>query len=223
MFASGEDFALMPATRDHKRIGDGDSGPNTGGMGTITDESLLSKQQTREIIDQIIKPTLRGCVEEGFSFRGILFLGLMMTESGPKLLEYNVRFGDPETQSILVRLVTDLVEICDAVVENRLHGIDIHWKAGSSACVVIAAERYPAAPRKGDLISGLDGADAAIETQVFHAGTSSGPDGGFLTSGGRVLGVTSTGPTLAAALERAYAGVKHINFTGMQYRKDIGR
>ena len=128
MFADGTDFVLMPPTRDHKRIGEGDTGPNTGGMGTITDAALLSEDQTRNIVETIIEPTLAGCRDEGFPFRGILFLGLMMTDKGPKLLEYNVRFGDPETQSILVRLETDMVDICEAMLAGTLSRTHVAWK-----------------------------------------------------------------------------------------------
>ena len=220
MFADGEDFALMPPTRDHKRIGEGDTGPNTGGMGTITDASLLTHDQTRQVIDEIITPTLLGCISEGFPFRGILFLGLMMTAGGPKLLEYNVRFGDPETQSILVRLETDLVDICEAMLEGRLSEIDIRWKPGSSATVVLAAGGYPYNPRKGDVISGLDRIEGAT---VFHAGTAKNASGEFVTAGGRVLGITATGGDLDSALSKAYVEVAKISFNGMQYRRDIGR
>ncbi len=220
MFADGEDFALMPPTRDHKRIGEGDTGPNTGGMGTITDAALLTGEQTESIVEDIIKPTLKGCKEEGFPFRGILFLGLMMTAEGPKLLEYNVRFGDPETQSILVRLKTDLVEICEAMLDGSLGKFDIKWKPGSSATVVLAAEGYPYNPRKGDVISGLDD---VIDATVFHAGTAMNDSGEIVTSGGRVLGVTATADSLDQALSICYREVSKISFEGMQYRRDIGR
>lgn len=222
LFSDGENFALMPPTRDHKRIGEGDTGPNTGGMGTITDAGLLTELQTQDIIDRIIKPTLRGCREEGFPLRGILFLGLMMTGSGPKLLEYNVRFGDPETQSILVRLETDLVEICQAILDGNLGETNIRWKEGNSACVILAAEGYPYHPRKGDVIHGLENARALENVQVFHAGTATNDAGDFITSGGRVLGVTATGETLDEALSRAYGAVENISWRGMQFRKDIG-
>lgn len=222
MFADGEDFALMPPTRDHKRIGEGDTGPNTGGMGTFTDDSLLSKDQLAEITKTIIRPTLQGCVAEGFPFRGILFLGLMMTDRGPKLLEYNVRFGDPETQSILVRLETDIVDICEAMLAGRLNEIDIRWRPGNSATVVLAAEGYPLDPRKGDVISGLEQADAVPGVTVFHAGTAS-DNGKLVTSGGRVLGVTAVGGSLDGALWLAYAAAEMISWNGMQYRRDIGR
>lgn len=220
LFADGEDFALMPPSRDHKRIGEGDTGPNTGGMGTVTDSSLLTDEQTQTIVETIIKPTLRGCIEEGFPFRGILFLGLMMTPSGPKVLEYNVRFGDPETQSILVRLETDLAEICQAMLEDRLGEIDIKWKPGSSATVVLAAEGYPHNPRKGDVISGLDD---VRDVTVFHAGTATNDAGEVVTAGGRVLGITATGEDLDQTLAKCYAAVEKISWKGMQYRRDIGK
>jgi phosphoribosylamine---glycine ligase len=224
LFASGDDFAMMPATRDHKRIGDGDTGPNTGGMGAITDPSLLSAEKTADIVRRIVEPTLRGCIRDGFPFRGILFIGLMITAEGPKVLEYNVRFGDPETQAILVRLETDLAVICEAMLgTSALSSLDIRWKPGSSACVVLAAEGYPAKPRTGDRISGLDAAAARDIVSIFHAGTAEDDRGEFVTSGGRVLGVTATGPDLTTALAHAYAAVSEISWPGVQYRKDIGK
>lgn len=219
MFADGEDFALMPPVRDHKRIGDGDTGPNTGGMGTITDASLLTSDQLQDITDTIIRPTLHGCIREGFRFRGILFLGLMMTADGPKLLEYNVRFGDPETQAILVRLETDLVDICEAMLSGTLADLKIDWRPGSSACVVLASEGYPSSPRTGDIIQGLPVAAAIPNVEIFHAGTQSEP---YITAGGRVLGVTATGDNRASALFTAYSSVEKISWQGMQFRRDIG-
>lgn len=235
MFADGEDFALMPPTRDHKRIGEGDTGPNTGGMGAITDTSLLTADELKNIIDTIIRPTLRGCLREGIRFRGILFLGLMMTRLGPKLLEYNVRFGDPETQAIMVRLETDLIDICEAMLAGTLGAMEINWRPGSSACIVLASAGYPASPRTGDLINGLAAASSVPNVEIFHAGTAfeSGPPvsaGGltsstqdFVTAGGRVLGVTATADDLDSALATAYKAANEISFEGMQYRRDIGR
>ena len=185
LFADGKNFALMPLARDHKRIGEGDTGANTGGMGVITDSSLLTQLQIDEIIESVIKPTLTGAKDEGFEFRGILFLGLMMTEYGIKVLEYNVRFGDPETQAILIRLETDLVEICVAMANQTLDKLEIKWKAGSSACVVLAAENYPGKPRTGDIIYGLDETKNFENTQIIHAGTKLDDNGNFVTSGGR--------------------------------------
>ena len=224
MFANGEDFALMPPTRDHKRIGEGDTGPNTGGMGTITDSSLLTSQELENIIETIVRPTLRGCVGEGFPFRGILFLGIMMTDAGPKLLEYNVRFGDPETQAILVRLETDLVDICEAMLADTSQEFgEIKWRPGSSACVVLASQGYPSAPKTGDIITGLDEAAHVPNVSVFHAGTSMLAASEYYTAGGRVLGVTATGEDLAKALSVAYEAASKISFDGMQFRRDIGK
>ncbi|MFL6373920.1 MAG: phosphoribosylamine--glycine ligase [Pyrinomonadaceae bacterium] len=225
-FVDGESYALMPAVRDHKRVGDGDTGPNTGGMGTITDDSLLTPDQIVEIEEKFIRPTLHGCVKEDMAFRGVLFLGLMITATGPKLLEYNVRFGDPEAEAILVRLDTDLVDVCAALLGvggASLATLDLKWKPGSSACVVLASEGYPQKPRTGDIINGLDQAAAEPNVQVFHAGTALSGDGQFTTAGGRVLAVTGTGSDLSSALGCAYAIVRMISWPGMKYRLDIGQ
>ncbi len=221
MFADGENFALMPPVRDHKRIYENDAGANTGGMGTITGANLLSEAETAAIIEEIIKPTLEGCQTEGFPLRGILFLGLMLTETGVKVLEYNLRFGDPETQAILVRLETDLIEICEAMLEQTLDKLNIVWKTGSSACVVLASKGYPNKPEIGDVIEGLDTDFEDVE--IFHAGTAIDADGNFVTNGGRVLGVTANGETLDEALERAYRAAGKISWNGMQFRRDIGK
>ncbi|MCY7375751.1 MAG: phosphoribosylamine--glycine ligase [Pyrinomonadaceae bacterium] len=221
MFADGDNFALMPPVRDHKRIFENDEGANTGGMGTITGAELLSVAELAKIIEEVIKPTLEGCRAENFPFRGILFLGLMMTKTGAKVLEYNVRFGDPETQAILVRLQTDLVEICEAMLNQTLDKINIEWQTGSSACVVLASKGYPNKPETGDIIRGLD-ADFA-DVNVFHAGTAKDADENFITVGGRVLGITGNGENLDEALEKAYRAVSKISWNGMQFRRDIGR
>lgn len=221
MFADGENFALMPPVRDHKRIFEMDEGANTGGMGTITGANLLTEDETSKIIAEIIEPTLQGCRQEGFPFCGILFLGLMMTKSGAKLLEYNVRFGDPETQAILVRLKTDLVEICEAMASRTLDKINIEWQAGSSACVVLASQGYPHQPATGDVISGLN--KSFEDVTIFHAGTKKDSDGEIITNGGRVLGVTASAKTLDEAIEKAYRAVGEISWNGMQYRRDIGK
>lgn len=223
MFVDGENFALMPPVRDHKRIGEGDTGPNTGGMGTITDASLLTDEQIQTIIDTIIHPTLHGCIREGFPFRGILFLGLMLTVDGPKVLEYNVRFGDPETQAILVRLKTDLVNICEAMFVGRLADMNIEWEPGCTACVVLAAKGYPLAPQTGDVIHGLDSARKKENVVIFHSGTARNSTGEYVTAGGRVLGITAKGSDLLGALKNAYSAVGEISWKGMQYRRDIGK
>jgi phosphoribosylamine--glycine ligase len=226
-FADGEHFALMPPVRDHKRIGDGDTGPNTGGMGTITDSSLLTDEQTQTIVDTIIRPTLHGCIRDGFPFRGILFLGLMMTQKGPQVLEYNVRFGDPETQAVIVRLGTDIVDVCGAILSGRLNELEIEWRTGASACVVLASEGYPGKPRTGDIIEGLENASGRDGVTIFHSGTAAVHDDAgndrYATAGGRVLGVTATGDDLNSALSRAYSAVSDIHWPGMQFRRDIGK
>ncbi len=231
MFADGEDFALMPPTRDHKRIGESDTGPNTGGMGAVTDTLLLTPQQLDEIIENIVRPTLKGCVEEGFRFRGILFLGVMMTANGPMLLEYNVRFGDPETQAILVRLENDIVDICEAMLAGGEHASQVFrsvkWKPGCSACVVLASQGYPFKPMTGVPIMGLNEAVRVPGVEIYHAGTvlsaTQADEPTYLTDGGRVLGVTATGDDLPNALKIAYKAVSNISFHGMQFRRDIGK
>ncbi len=223
VFADGENFALMPPVRDHKRIGEGDTGANTGGMGTISDRNLLTDKQTAKIVEEVIKPTIEGAKSEGFPFRGILFLGLMLTDAGAKVLEYNVRFGDPETQVILVQLQTDLVEICEAMLNQTLDKLTIEWQKGSAACVVLASKNYPNKPQTGEPINGLDTAKTHKNVEVFHAGTAKDENGNFITSGGRVLGVTAVGENLAEAIENSYKAVNDISWNGMQFRRDIGK
>jgi phosphoribosylamine--glycine ligase len=222
LFTDGSDYRLMPAARDHKRIGENDTGPNTGGMGTITDDAIIDPAMLERVVREIVEPTLRGCREEGFPFRGILFVGLMLTADGPRVLEYNVRFGDPETQSILVRLNTDLGSIFTAMVERRLGDLPVEWSPDASACVVLAARGYPAKAETGATIAGLERAAKHEQVSIFHAATSR-KDGKWLTAGGRVLGVTATGEDLNSALERCYGAVADIHWEGMQYRRDIGR
>jgi phosphoribosylamine---glycine ligase len=222
LFSDGQDYALMPAARDHKRIGAGDTGPNTGGMGAITDASVLSSEMLDRILREIVEPTLAGAREEGFPFRGVLFVGLMLTNDGPRVLEYNVRLGDPETQAILVRLKSDLFEIFAAIARGRLGATRVDWASESSACVVLASRGYPGKYEAGARIAGLDRASAESQVEVFHAGTSRSSDGDWLTAGGRVLGVTATGKGLDEALSRCYNAVDQIYWEGVQYRRDIG-
>lgn len=223
LFADGRDYALMPAARDHKRIGENDTGPNTGGMGAITDPSVLDKETLERIRREIIEPTLRGASQEGFPFRGTLFVGLMLTPDGPKVLEYNVRFGDPETQAILVRLESDLFQIFQAITDGGLGKLRVDWSDQSSACVVLASGGYPGSCERGLAIKGLNAVAMGDNLQVFHAGTSRSEGGDFVTAGGRVLGVTAADATLAEALESCYTAINKINWQGMQYRRDIGR
>ncbi|HXG83498.1 MAG TPA: phosphoribosylamine--glycine ligase [Pyrinomonadaceae bacterium] len=223
LFADGKNFALMPSARDHKRVGENDTGANTGGMGVITDAALLTVEQTAEIVEKIIKPTLDGARQDGFEFRGVLFLGLMLTRKGIKVLEYNVRFGDPETQAILVRLETDFVEICEAILNQALDKIVIEWKKGSSACVILASGGYPRKPQTGKIINGFQAAESEESIFIFHGATVKNETGEFITSGGRVLGVTATAENLSDALQAAYRAVDKISFEGMHYRRDIGK
>ncbi|HEX7296042.1 MAG TPA: phosphoribosylamine--glycine ligase [Pyrinomonadaceae bacterium] len=220
LFSDGSDYVLMPPARDHKRIGEGDVGPNTGGMGSITDKSIVGDEIMRQVVSSIIEPTLAGAQQEGFPFRGVLFLGLMLTADGPKLLEYNVRFGDPETQAILIRLKTDLLSIFHAVREQSLGKLRVDWIPGASACVVVANRGYPGPYEKGAVIQGLDQVTAV---EVFHAGTSQSDDGSFIATGGRVLGITAAAEDLESALNRCYGALDRIHWDGMQYRRDIGR
>ena len=223
LFSDGKDFRLMPAARDHKRVGDGDTGPNTGGMGSITDTSVIDHSNLKKVVREIVDPTLRGAVADGFPFRGILFIGLMLTSDGPRVLEYNVRFGDPETQAILIRLETDLSAIFEAIVDQRLGELEVQWSNDSSACVVLAARGYPGKPETGAVIEGLERAAQHEDVGIFHAATTRGANGEWLTAGGRVLGLTATGETLQAALSRCYAAVDEMHWDGMHYRRDIGR
>src|SRR6266436_5711972 len=204
LFSDGKDFRLMPASRDHKRVGENDTGPNTGGMGSITDPEILDDATRDGIVREVVEPTLKGARDEGFPFRGVLFVGLMLTADGPRVLEYNVRFGDPETQAIVMRLNSDLAMIFQAVSERRLGEINIDWSDEPSACVVLAARGYPAKPEIGSVIDGLALVEQGENLAVFHAATSRGPNEEWLTAGGRVLGVTARGETLDLALARCY-------------------
>jgi phosphoribosylamine--glycine ligase len=222
LFADGKDYVIMPPARDHKRIGDNDTGPNTGGMGSITDDGVLEAGLLQRVVSEIVEPTLSAVRAEGFPFRGILFLGLMLTADGPKLLEYNVRFGDPETQAILMRLKTDLLAIFEAMRHGTLGSLKVEWTPGASACVVAANRGYPGKYDSGAIISGLD--EAGTErVEVFHAGTSQSANGEILATGGRVLGVTAAAPNLPEALNLCYRSLEKIHWDGMQYRRDIGR
>lgn len=223
LFSDGRDYVLMPPARDHKRIGEGDVGPNTGGMGSITDPSILEPAILEQVITEVVERTIEGTRHEGFRFRGVLFLGLMLTAVGPKLLEYNVRFGDPETQAILVRLQTDLSSIFEAIRIGELAKLKVEWAEGSSACVVAANRGYPGTYEKGAEIKGLESFNDQSAVQIFHAGTSRSSEGRLVATGGRVLGVTATADDLDSALGLCYGALGKIHWEGMQYRRDIGR
>jgi phosphoribosylamine--glycine ligase len=211
---------LIPA-QDHKRLGEGDTGPNTGGMGVYTTDSMLDEKMREWIVHHIAQPTIDGIAAEDAPFVGVLYCGLMMTARGPMVLEYNTRFGDPETQAILVRLESDLLDALQASVEGRLSETAMRWIPGASACVVAASGGYPGSYTTGHRISGLEEAGRVPGVEIFHAGTSL-VDGTYLTSGGRVLAVTATAASLDAALKSAYEAMGKIHFEGMYYRRDIG-
>ena len=218
----GKTIAPLASSQDHKAIFDGDTGPNTGGMGAYSPAPLMNDKLLDEVIETVLVPTVHAMNSEGRRFRGVLYAGLMITRSGPKVLEYNVRFGDPETQPILMRLDTDLLDLLEAVTDGKLDKIDIKWRDEAAVCVVMAAGGYPGKYRKGDEIKGLEALQGRNDAVVFHAGT--GKSGGrVLSSGGRVLGVTALGKDIPAAIKNAYAAVDKISFEGMQYRKDIGQ
>ncbi|MFL6254944.1 MAG: phosphoribosylamine--glycine ligase [Pyrinomonadaceae bacterium] len=223
LWTDGRDYRLMPPARDHKRVGEGDTGPNTGGMGAVTSSDVLDDETLARCLSEIVEPTLEGARADGLNFRGVLFVGLMLTGEGPRVLEYNVRFGDPETQAILVRLRSDLYSIFDAVARGRLGALDVEWSDEASACVVLAARGYPERPETGARIDGLEEAASIPNVQIFHAGTARDEDGSILTAGGRVLGVTATGPALDQALARCYDSASRIHWDGLHYRRDIGR
>jgi phosphoribosylamine--glycine ligase len=222
LFTDGETIRPMPAAQDYKRALDGDQGPNTGGMGSISFPGLLEEGLRAEILEKIARPSVRACADDGMPYRGVLYIGLMLTGTGPRVLEYNVRMGDPETQAILPRLQSGFVEICQAIAEGGLAKVEPAWSPEATACIILASGGYPDKYEKGFPISGLDEAAHMDDVLVFHAGTKRAPDGRVLTDGGRVLGVTARGATLAEALDRAYAAAACIHFEKMHYRRDIG-
>lgn len=219
-FCDGKTIRPMPASQDHKRVFDGDKGPNTGGMGAFAPSPLYTEEIAERTEKEILIPTLNAMNSEGFTFKGVLYVGLMLTKDGPKVVEYNARFGDPETQVVLPLLESDLFAIMRAVREGRLAETDIHWKKESAACIVLASGGYPEKYESGKLISGLEDAETAGAT-VYHAGTKK-TDAGYVTAGGRVLGVTALGDTLADAVHSAYAAAEKIHFEGAHMRRDIG-
>lgn len=218
-FTDGEHVVPMVSSQDHKRVFDGDLGPNTGGMGAYSPAPVYTSEVAEFALEKILKPTIAGLKAEGRTYRGVIYAGLMVTKDGPKVLEYNARFGDPETQPVLMRLKTDLVEIMEAILAGCLKGQEISWLEEASVCVVMASGGYPGSYQKGKPIKGLE--QTRRDVYVFHAGTAL-KDGETVTAGGRVLGVTARGKTIREAIESAYGTVEKIHFEGMQYRKDIG-
>ena len=220
-FTDGKTVKPMVSAQDHKRAYDNDKGPNTGGMGTFSPSRLYDEAKAKECMENIFIPTINAMNAEGRPFKGVLYFGLMMTEKGVKVIEYNCRFGDPETQVVLPRLKTDLVEIMEAVVDEKLADIEIEWADNAAVCVVMASGGYPVSYEKGHLISGIEDAEAMDDVTVFHAGTKLTADG-FTNVGGRVLGVTATDDDLDLAIKRAYEAVGKISWKDEFHRNDIG-
>jgi phosphoribosylamine--glycine ligase len=217
----GTDYVLLSPAQDHKRIGEGDTGPNTGGMGAYCPAPVMTPELMRQACADVIEPTLKGMAAEGAPYAGILYVGLMMTPQGPAVVEYNCRLGDPETQAVLMLLESDAVDLFYAAATQALAGFKVGLSSDAAACVVLASDGYPGAYPKGRLITGIEDASGAGAV-VFHAGTRQAA-GGIETSGGRVLSVAATGQDLSAALETCYRAVSKIHFDGMQYRRDIGQ
>lgn len=220
-FCDGKTIVPMVSAQDHKRALDGDKGLNTGGMGTFSPSRVYSGEIAKECMEKIFKPTVDGLNKEGRTFVGIIFFGLMLTQKGPKVIEYNARFGDPETQVVLPRLKNDLLEVFEACVDGTLDKLDVQWYDNAAACVITASGGYPESYKKGYEITGLDKCKEAENIYVYHAGTAL-KDGKIVTNGGRVLGVTGVGKNLDEAIKTAYNGVNLINFECMHFRKDIG-
>jgi phosphoribosylamine--glycine ligase len=221
IFTDGRDYQIIAPAQDYKRAYDNDEGLNTGGMGSFSITGLIDEALLERCKREIIEPTLAGLNRDDNPFRGILYTGLMFTDEGPKVIEYNARFGDPETQAIMVRLETDLIEICESILENRVASLDMKWSDEASVCVVAASGGYPEKFARGKLINGLEEASEVAGVNVFHAGTAFNEDGEYVTSGGRVLGVTGKAATLEEARARAYEAIGKIAFEGLHYRKDI--
>ena len=219
-FCDGKTIVPMRASQDHKRVFDNDQGPNTGGMGAFAPSPLYTKEVAERTMNEILLPTLHAMNAEGFTFKGVLYVGLMLTDKGPRVVEYNARFGDPETQAVLPLLDSDLMEIMMAVRNQTLDQMDIRWKDQAAACIVLASGGYPGKYESGKLITGLEDAEKMGAT-VYHAGTKM-TEAGYVTAGGRVLGVTALGESLKAAVDSAYAAARKIHFDGAHMRSDIG-
>ncbi len=222
-FTDGKTVCPMISSMDHKRALDGDNGKNTGGMGTVSPNPYYTDTIAKQCMDEIFIPTMQAMNAENRSFRGCLYFGLMLTPNGPKVIEYNCRFGDPETQVVLPMLETDLMDIMEATENQSLDTLPMTWKSGACACVILASGGYPEKYETGKEISGLDAMGQCADASVYHAGTKLSEDGKLLTSGGRVLGITASGNDLPSALDKAYAAVRTVSFEGAHYRTDIGQ
>jgi phosphoribosylamine--glycine ligase len=220
-FTDGENILPLVPSQDHKRALNNDQGPNTGGMGAYSPVPIYTPELDRRVFDEVLARTIQGMAREGRKYSGILYAGLMITDEGPKVVEFNCRFGDPELQAVLPRMNTDLMVPINAVLDNNLNEIALTWRQDAAVCVVMASSGYPGKYERGKLIEGINQFDKSDEVLVFHAGTQR-TDNQFITAGGRVLGVTAFGPDIKGAIENSYAAVKKINFENAYYRTDIG-
>ena len=209
------------SAQDHKRVGDGDKGANTGGMGAYSPAPVMTEDMTKRVMNEIVEPTIRGMADLGCPFSGVLFVGLMITKKGPELIEFNVRFGDPECQVLMMRLKSDLLPVLSSVAKGHLEDVELNWTTDKALTVVMAAKGYPEAPQRGSIISGIEKADKLPDVKVFHAGTAL-KDGKVIANGGRVLNVTATGKTVKEAQQKAYQAIKLIDWPEGFYRHDIG-
>ena len=221
-FTDGETVLPLPTSQDHKPIYDNDQGPNTGGMGAYSPAPVVTEKVHREVMEKIMIPTVRGMAQEGRKYRGVLYAGLMIRDEKPKVLEFNARFGDPETQPLLMRMRSDLVPVLEATIEGRLSRLKVQWDERASVCVVMASGGYPGSYEKGKAIFGLEETWQVPDAFVFHAGTAF-KEGRMVTSGGRVLGVTAVGEGIREAITKAYEVVEKISWEGVHFRKDIGQ
>jgi phosphoribosylamine--glycine ligase len=221
VFSDGSRVVPMISVQDHKRLSDGDSGPNTGGMGTVAPSTNMSLDVHKQIMQEIILPTVKAMDAEGRRYQGVLYAGLMMTDAGPKVLEYNARFGDPETQVIVARMKSDIVPVLKGVADGQLGDVKMEWTKEPAVCVVLAAGGYPNDVETGKEVKGLAALKGVPDLHVFHAATAV-KDGKVITVGGRVLGITALGQNLDAAVQRAYDAADKVHFDGMQFRRDIG-
>lgn len=222
VFTDGENLLPMPSSQDHKPVLDRDKGPNTGGMGAYSPAPVVTEAMEKQIVEEIMKPTIRAMAEEGRPYRGVLYAGVMIEEERAKVLEFNCRFGDPEAQPLIMRMKSDIVPVLEAVAQGDVSNVELEWDPRATVCVVMASKGYPRSYKKGLTISGLDKARELPDTVVFHAGTRKSGEK-ILTDGGRVLGVTSLGDSISEAIDRAYGAVECITWKGAHYRKDIGR
>jgi len=227
VISDGKNVAPLAASQDHKRVFDGDKGENTGGMGAYSPAPVITPEEERRIMSEVIMPVINGMAADGVSYKGVLYAGIMVTREGPKVLEFNVRFGDPETQAVLPRLKSDLVDLMERSIDGGLKGYSPVWDKKSAACVVMTSGGYPGKYEKGKKIKGLGEAEKIRDAAVFHAGTKKAPGGGapdgYLTDGGRVLAVTGLGDTIESAIKKSYEAVSKISFDGMHFRRDIGK